>query len=148
MVVRRCRTTSRERLSSYRGGQVMMRWAACGIALAALAASGWGQAEGASPDKRRITTEQEYRDEVVGRVLIGEHASIVIHEDGRISGKARGKKLTGKWWWKGKYFCRTIEIGGKSRGRDCQTVFLEGDRLTGHRKKGKGTPFAVHIQER
>ena len=125
----------------------MMRWAVCGIALAALAASGLGRsADGASPGKRRITTEQEYRDEVVGKKLITERGYVVTHEDGTVSGKVGGKKLTGKWWWKGKYFCRTIKLGGRSFGQDCQTQFLEGDKLTGRRKKGKGKPFAVQFE--
>lgn len=149
MEVRRRRTTTRERVTSYLGGQVTMRSAACGIALVALASIGiGGAAEGASPGKRRITTEQEYRDELVGKRLVTEHGYVVAHDDGTISGKIGGKKLTGKWWWKGKYFCGTIKLGGKSRGRDCQTQFLEGDRLTGRRKEGKGKPFAAHIQER
>ena len=124
----------------------MMRWAACGIAMAAMVASGWVQAEGASPGKRRITTEEQFRDGVVGKRVISENGYVVMHEDGTLSGKAGGKKITGKWWWKGKYLCRTAKLGGKSRGQDCQTIFLEGDKLTGHRKKGKGEPFAFRIQ--
>ena len=77
----------------------MMPWAASGIALSALAASEWGQAEGASPGKRRITTEKEYRDKVVGKRLTAEYGYVVVHDDGTISGKVGGKKLTRKWWW-------------------------------------------------
>ena len=127
----------------------MMRWGrgACGIALVVLTASGV-QAEGASLGKRRITTEQEYRDEIVGKRAVTKHGYVVPHEDGTMSGKIRGKKLTGKWWWKGEYFCRTFKVGSKSYGQDCQTQFLEGDRLTGRRKMGKGKAFSVRIEGR
>ena len=79
---------------------------------------------------------------MVGKRLIAEYGYVVVHEDGTMSGKIGGKKLTGKWWRKGKYFYRTIKVGSKSLGRDCMTQFLEGDRLTGRRKKGKGKSFA------
>lgn len=125
-----------------------MRLATLGIALVALAAwLGWSQAEGSSHGKRRIATEQEYRDTIVGKRLVGENGYVVKHANGTISGKLRGKKVTGKWKWKGKYWCRTVKLGSKSLGSDCQTIFLEGDQLTGRRKKGKGEPFAFRVQE-
>ena len=57
---------------------------------------GVGSGRGPSPGKRRITTEQEYRDEVVGKRLTAEYGYVVVHEDGTISGKVGGKKLTRK----------------------------------------------------
>lgn len=120
----------------------MMPWAASGIALSAVAASGSSQADGASPRKRRITTEQEYRDEVMGKGLTAEYGYVMVHEDETISRKVGGKKLIGKWWWKGKYFYRTIKMGSKFLGRDCMTQLLERERPTGRHKEGKAKSFA------
>ena len=71
----------------------------------------------------------------------------VIHEDGTLTGKFNNKKLTGKWTWEGQFFCRTTKLGTRKSGRDCQVIVVDGDTLTGSRKKGKGKTFSWKLQE-
>ena len=115
----------------------MMRWAACGIALVALVASGWGQAEGASPGKRRITTEQEYRDEVVGKRMITEHGYVVPHEDGTKSGKVSRKEADQKVVVEGKVLFPNLQAGKqilRSRLPDSISGGRQADRPPQERK--------------
>ena len=107
-----------------------------------------GEASSAAvPGKRRITTEQEYRDAVVGRRFSNKDGNYVIHDDGTFTGKFGGKKLTGKWTWEGEFFCRSGKLGSKKVPRDCHVIFMEGDTMTGLRKKGKGRKFTYRLQE-
>ena len=97
--------------------------------------------------KRRITTEQEYRDAVVGKKFGNKHGYFVVHEDGTFTGKFDSKKMTGEWTWEGEFFCRSGKLGTRKIKRDCQAIFLEGDAMTGHRKKGKGKKVTYRLQE-
>ena len=95
----------------------------------------------AVPNETRITTEQEFREKVVGKRLTNKDGYVIVQEDGTMTG-AFGKegkhKLTGTWTWEGQHYCRTVKTGSKDYGRDCQVVEMSGDRFTFTRKKGKG----------
>ena len=97
--------------------------------------------------KRRITTEQEYRDAIVGKKFGDKNGYFVAREDGTITGKFGGKKLTGEWTWEDEFFCRSAKLGSRKLKRDCQVVFLEGNTVTIHRKKGKGKKVTYRLQE-
>ena len=100
-----------------------------------------------APRKRRITTEQEYRDAIVGKKFVSKDGYFIIHENGTMSGKFRGKKMTGKWNWKGKFFCRSPKLDGKKIRRDCHAIFVKGDTIIGVRKKGKGEQYVYRLQK-
>ena len=51
----------------------------------------------AAASKRRIATEQEFRDVVAGRKMTNEHGYAISHEDGSITGKFGKSRLTGTW---------------------------------------------------
>ena len=101
----------------------------------------------AVPGKRRITTEQEFRDAVVGKKFGNKDGYFVMHEDETFTGKFGSKKLTGEWTWKDEFYCRSGKLGSRKLKQDCQVLFLEGDTLTGNRKKGKGKKFTYRLQE-
>lgn len=101
----------------------------------------------AATGKRRVTTEQEYRDAVVGKKFGNKHGYFVVHEDGTFTGEFSGKKMTGEWTWEDEFFCRSGKLGTRKIKHDCHAVFLEGDKLTGHRKKGKGKKVTYRLQE-
>ena len=90
------------------------------------------------PRKRRIMTEQEYRDAVVGKRFASKHGYFVVHEDGTTTGKFGSNKWTGKWAWEGNFFCRSGKMGNRKVPRDCQVILMQGDTMTAIRKKGKG----------
>lgn len=99
------------------------------------------------PRKRRITTEQEFRDAIVGKKWVAKTGYFVIHSNGKLGGKHRGKKMTGKWNWKGKFFCRSGRLDGKKFPRDCHAIFVKGDTMIGVRKKGKGGQYVSRLQK-
>ena len=100
------------------------------------------------PRKRRIMTEQEYRDAVVGKRFASKHGYFVVHDDGTMTGNFRSGKLVGKWTWKDQFFCRSGKVGDTKLGWDCQVIFMQGDTMTSIRKKGKGkTSPPYRVQE-
>ncbi len=110
-----------------------------GLSLLALAASFSFQPVSFADEKTRIATEQEFREIGVEKKLVykfGEY--VIVHDDGTLSGYFSGKPLSGNWSWEDGYYCRTVSLGGKDLGHDCQIVELSGNRLNFIRKKGKG----------
>ena len=102
----------------------------------------------AVPDEPRITTEQEFREKVVGKRLTTKGGYVIVQEDGTLMGafgKGGKDKLTGLWTWEDHY-CRTAKIGTKDFGHDCQTVEVSGDVVTFTRKKGKGKKSVWKIE--
>lgn len=86
----------------------------------------------------RITTEQEFRDLVVGKTFSNDQGSGMCHADETITGEIDGKKLTGYWYWEGEHFCQTIRLGDEFLGSDCQVVFVSGDKMTVVPNEGTG----------
>ena len=116
-----------------------LSYLAAGLAALALAASHSIQPALAADPNERITTEQGFKEKIVGRKLVQKHGYVIIHDDGKITGTLRSKKLTGKWNWKEEYYCRTVRLGAKDLGYDCQVVEMSEDSsISFLRKKGKG----------
>ena len=99
--------------------------------------------------RKRITTEQAFRDLVVGRKMSNEHGFSMLHEDGSLSGEFGEGRLSGTWSWEGKFLCRIARHGNKNLGLDCQAVAVSGDKVTFTRKKGKGkkATYRLHAPE-
>ncbi len=91
-----------------------------------------------SADEKRITTEKEFRELVVGRLHTGELGTVTVKNDNNVTGTIQGKSLTGLWNWTDGTYCRTVEVGGRNLGFDCQVVLISGDRVTYVRNNGKG----------
>ena len=98
-------------------------------------------------NETRITTEQEFREVLVGKKTSNKSGYSVLHEDGSMSGEFGGKELTGTWTWEGEYLCRGGKLGKKKLPRDCLAVIVSGDRMTVKAKKGKGKKRKYKIQE-
>ena len=100
----------------------------------------------ASAADRRITTEQEFREIAVGKKLVTKGGVVYQGEDGTLTGAFGSRELTGKWTWEGEYYCRTVQVGDRDFGHDCQAVLVTEDGLVFHRNKGggkKSTPYQV-----
>ena len=117
---------------------------AAGLAVLALAADRSVREASAADANTRIETEQEYREKVVGRKLVLENGYVMSHEDGTVSGEFGDQSLSGTWTWEDKYFCRTVKLGTRDFGRDCQVVEVSGDSLTVIRNKGEGDRSPVY----
>ena len=121
-----------------------LAYIAAGLAVLALAAGQPVQEASAADPNKRIETEQEYREKVVGKKLVQENGYVMSHEDGTVSGEFGDQSLSGTWTWEDKYFCRTVTLGTRDFGRDCQVVEVSGDSLTVIRNKGEGKRSPVY----
>ena len=52
--------------------------------------------------------------------------SLSVLPDGRISGEAVGRPVTGNWAWQDGYFCRDMDWGDRDIGYNCQLVEVAG----------------------
>lgn len=88
---------------------------------------------------KRIKTEADYRALIVGNTFGNEKGDwVTVNADGSMNGQFGGKEFSGKWLWKGSYWCRNGVLGGQEIGSDCQVVEFDGRTLRNVRKKGKG----------
>lgn len=94
--------------------------------------------EAFSADEKRITTEKEFRELVVGRLHSSKNGTAMVTSDNKLTGTFRGKSLTGLWNWTDNTYCRTVQLDGQNRGFDCQVVLISGDRIIYVRNNGKG----------
>ena len=72
--------------------------------------------------------------------------SLNVLPDGRISGSAVGRAVTGNWSWKNGYFCRDMDWGERDIGYNCQLVEVAGNsqmRFTVDRGAGQSATFAL-----
>ena len=95
-----------------------------------------------------ITTEEQFRETIVDRrfVGLGNAASYFIsHADGRLTGEANGKTVSGTWHWEGVFYCRTLKLGGKDLGSDCQKVVFDGEVASFTRKMGEGKTAKLRL---
>ena len=120
---------------------------AAGLAFLALAVCHSVQLASAADSNERITTEQEFRDVLVGKRTSNQHGYSVLHEDGSMTGEFGGRELTGTWTWEGEYLCRSGKLGKQKIRPDCRVVIVSGDKLTVIGKKGKGKKRKYKIQE-
>ena len=123
-------------------GMAVVVLVACGQLAKAEEGSDTSQLEG------RIETEDQYRAAIVGKRIDLGNGYADIHENGKITGKIGNKKLTGKWAWKGKYYCRIVRLDGQKLPFDCQVLIVYGDKVTAIRKKGKGERNTYRLLER
>lgn len=87
-------------------------------------------------DKKIITTEKEFRQLVAGKKQVADWGHLVSRKDGFITGSYNGQVMAGVWEWEGKYYCRTLSIGGKSLGYDCVEFTISGNKLVYRINKG------------
>lgn len=91
-----------------------------------------------SADEKRITTEKEFRDQVVDRLHSSKSGTVTVTSDNKLTGTLGGKKVTGLWNWTGDTYCRTVQVGDRNFGFDCQVVLISGDRVIYVRNNGTG----------
>lgn len=95
---------------------------------------------------RRLTTEKEFRGLVVDRKLTADRTILSYTGDGRMEGTSGGEQIEGMWRWAGSTLCRTVTVGTRNLGLDCQAVFVVGDLVVIVRNEGLGTAFALRIR--
>jgi len=99
------------------------------VATSAMAGSGF----------KRITTENEFIQLVVGKKLYFNKDYFTIRKNGSLKGKFGGKTLKGNWAWRDGYWCRTLAT--HSKNTDCQLWEVEGNQFQVTREFGKANSF-------
>lgn len=89
-------------------------------------------------DLVRITERGAFVSTVQGRELARFGINLRVAPDGTISGRALGRDVTGTWTWEGGMFCRTLDAGDRSWGRNCQVVSSDGSSIRFHADQGTG----------
>ncbi len=110
-----------------------MRMLACMAVAVALSLPGVALA-----DQGRVTSEAEFMRLVEGRTLSTLGVKLEVTPEGRISGRAWGRDVTGTWRWTDGYFCREMTFGEKPVEADCQVVRQEGEALRFIAERGAG----------
>lgn len=88
---------------------------------------------------QRISTEDQFRAQIVGRTqVIEDTGHITSHPDGRVVGEWQGNNLRGRWEWHDGYWCRNLIIGTRETGTNCLLVERQGDQLRATQDRGRG----------
>ncbi len=87
----------------------------------------------------RVEKKDGFLSIVKGRALTRLGIRLNVSENGKITGRAFGRKVTGDWKWRGGYFCRDLYVGGDELGANCQMVQVNGRvvRFTSDRGTGQ-----------
>jgi hypothetical protein len=89
-------------------------------------------------DMRPINDRSSFLSLIEGKELRRLGIRLNVLQDGRIKGRAMGRDVTGRWYWKDRYFCREMLWGDLELSYNCQTVRLNGNALRFTSDKGRG----------
>ena len=88
---------------------------------------------------KKIRTEAEFNQMVVGKTLSYPDGTFIKVTKGNLSGKAgNGQKITGAWNWQGRFWCRNVVVDGNALGTNCQQFEIDGTAVRVTRDKGRG----------
>ncbi len=91
-----------------------------------------------------ITTEAEFRAQVVGKKLRFGDDYVTARANGQVVGNFGGKALKGAWAWRDQYWCRTLTT--HSKNTDCQAWETNGKTFRATRGRGKGKSFEYTLK--
>lgn len=94
---------------------------------------------------QRVETAEMFRQYCADKVLTSEGMTFTIHSDGRISGCVGNGRLSGAWYWRDRFFCRTAKLDGEELGLDCEIIEIRGNQMRYTRDKGKGETSVVLV---
>jgi hypothetical protein len=121
-------------ISPLRGG--FLAAVAIGI-LAAAPADAW----------TRITTEDQFREAVIGKSFTGHLYQVTAAADGSLTGVIEGLNLIGQWHWDDEgYYCTNARIAQHITGAYCSVVEIDGDQFRVTREKGNGAQFVYTLE--
>ena len=100
----------------------------------------------ATADVQRVTSKGEFVQLVQGRTLSTLGVKLSVSPEGRISGRAWGRDVSGSWRWQDSYFCREMTFGDKPVEADCQVVEHDGDALRFIADRGTGKQANLRLR--
>ena len=91
-----------------------------------------------SASETTITNRSVFENLVIDKKLERFLISLYVSNDGKITGYAAGRSVTGDWDWIDGFFCRTLLWGARELKYNCQLVTFDGRRLRFIADQGKG----------
>ena len=104
---------------------------------AAASAGGWALAS-SETDFRRVDDRATFVNIVQQGTLNRFGITLEVTPDGRILGRAFGRKVTGAWAWRDGFFCRDLSWGARDLGPNCQEVKVSGRMVRFTSDEGRG----------
>ncbi len=93
----------------------------------------------ATAEFKRVNDRDNFVSLVQDRDLTRLGIRLIVLDNGKISGRAFGRKISGDWSWSSGFFCRDLYVNGKELDPDnCQTVEVKGNTLRFTSDKGSG----------
>ena len=86
----------------------------------------------------RVSDRENFMSLVQDRQLKRFGIKLQVSDQGQISGRAFGQKVTGDWNWNNGYFCRDLFVGGDELGANCQLVEVKGRTMRFTSDQGEG----------
>ena len=108
----------------------------------------WGgiSAPAVAGSLEQVTSRAEFESITTGRKLTALGVALYVSPDGKITGRAFGKDVTGQWTWRDGYFCRDMTFGSKVLAPNCQTVLSTEGRIRFVSDKGTGEVANLRIK--
>jgi hypothetical protein len=116
-----------------------------GMFLAAMAAG--FMAAGPAAAWTRITTDDQFREVVIGKSFTGPLYRVTAGADGSLAGEIEGLNLVGQWHWDDEgYYCTRARIAEHITGAYCSLVEIDGNQFRLTREKGQGAQFVYTLE--
>ena len=100
----------------------------------------------AAEQRQAVTDRASFLSIVDGRALTHIGVNLIVSPDGRITGRAFGRPVTGEWTWQARYFCRSMQWGNEPLEYNCQTVDKFGNKLRFKSDRGTGEEANLRIK--
>ena len=101
----------------------------------------------AASDFQRVQDRQNFVSLINDRDLTRLGIRLTVSHDGRISGRAFGRRVSGDWTWNRGYFCRDLMVNGAVLDADnCQLVQVKGDTLRFTSDMGLGASADLRLR--
>lgn len=85
-----------------------------------------------------VQDEEQFVKLIAGKALTRLGIRLNVDPQGRITGRAFGREVTGQWDWNGGYFCRDLNYGEDPLEFNCQMVKVRGNTVRFISDRGEG----------
>lgn len=101
----------------------------------------------AASDFQRIEDRGNFVSLIEDKDLTRFGIRLNVTQDGKISGRAFGKSVSGAWQWNRGYFCRDLFVDGEVLdSENCQTVQVRGNTLRFTSDMGRGDSADLRLK--
>ena len=102
----------------------------------------------AGADERQITNKEEFMRLVAGKKHNNQNGYIVARKDGFLTGNfGKHGEVSGAWDWKDQLYCRSVVVGTRNFGYECQPILISGNKVSYVRKNGTRAVYQLESNE-